>query len=99
MTSSDAVDESQEPAEGVEDVPAAAREAHAALAEVVRGHQFDYYVKDAPTISDGEFDALLRELEAMGRPAAWPRPTRPQQVAARSRPSSPRSTTWADAPA
>ncbi|MDU0291496.1 NAD-dependent DNA ligase LigA [Saccharothrix longispora] len=67
MTSSDAVDESQEPAEGVEDVPAAAREAHAALAEVVRGHQFDYYVKDAPTISDGEFDALLRELEAMER--------------------------------
>ncbi|MDQ2586166.1 NAD-dependent DNA ligase LigA [Saccharothrix yanglingensis] len=67
MTSSDAVDESQQPAEGAEDVPAAAREAHAALAEVVRGHQFDYYVKDAPTISDGEFDALLRELEAMER--------------------------------
>ncbi|GAA3461682.1 NAD-dependent DNA ligase LigA [Saccharothrix longispora] len=67
MTSSDVVDESQEPAEGVEDVPAAAREAHAALAEVVRGHQFDYYVKDAPTISDGEFDALLRELEDMER--------------------------------
>ncbi|QFZ24807.1 NAD-dependent DNA ligase LigA [Saccharothrix syringae] len=52
-------------AEGVEDVPAGVRERHAALAEVVRGHQFRYYVLDAPTISDGEFDALLRELEAL----------------------------------
>ncbi|MGW0040483.1 NAD-dependent DNA ligase LigA [Rhodococcus sp. NPDC003348] len=32
------------------------------LAEEVREHQFRYYVKDAPTISDGEFDALLRHL-------------------------------------
>ncbi|MGM1060459.1 NAD-dependent DNA ligase LigA [Saccharothrix sp. Mg75] len=67
MTSSDPVNETQPPAEGVEDVPAAAREAHAALAEVVRGHQFNYYVKDSPTVGDGEFDALLRELEAMER--------------------------------
>ncbi|WP_158843496.1 NAD-dependent DNA ligase LigA [Saccharothrix deserti] len=53
------------PAEGVEDVPADVREKHAALAEVVRGHQFRYYVLDSPTVSDGEFDALLRELEAL----------------------------------
>ena len=32
------------------------------LAEEVRGHQFRYYVKDAPIVSDGEFDALLGEL-------------------------------------
>ncbi|MBF6247338.1 hypothetical protein IU471_27770, partial [Nocardia elegans] len=30
------------------------------LAEEVREHQFRYYVRDAPIISDGEFDALLR---------------------------------------
>lgn len=35
------------------------------LAEEVRGHQFRYYVKDAPIISDAEFDTLLRELEAL----------------------------------
>lgn len=33
------------------------------LAEEVRGHQFRYYVKDAPIISDGEFDKLLGELQ------------------------------------
>ena len=32
------------------------------LAEEVRGHQFRYYVRDAPIVSDGEFDALLGEL-------------------------------------
>ncbi|AOW94458.1 DNA ligase (NAD(+)) LigA [Rhodococcus sp. WMMA185] len=32
------------------------------MAEEVRGHQFRYYVRDAPIISDGEFDALLGEL-------------------------------------
>ena len=35
------------------------------LAEEVRGHQFRYYVKDAPIISDGEFDTLLGELAAL----------------------------------
>ncbi|MGL4172552.1 MAG: NAD-dependent DNA ligase LigA [Actinomycetota bacterium] len=35
------------------------------LAEQVRLHRFAYYVRDAPTISDGEFDALLRELETV----------------------------------
>jgi DNA ligase (NAD+) len=50
-------------AEGAEDVPEEIRERHAALAEELRGHQFRYYILDSPTISDGEFDALLRELE------------------------------------
>ncbi|BCY14628.1 NAD-dependent DNA ligase LigA [Actinoplanes sp. L3-i22] len=38
---------------------------HAELAEEIRGHQYRYYVLDAPTIADGEFDVLLRELEAL----------------------------------
>lgn len=29
----------------------------------MRGHQFRYYVKDAPVVSDAEFDTLLRELQ------------------------------------
>ncbi|BBY48500.1 DNA ligase A [Mycolicibacterium arabiense] len=41
------------------------RRAWQELAEEVRGHQFRYYVKDAPVISDGEFDALLGRLNAM----------------------------------
>ncbi|WP_367136147.1 NAD-dependent DNA ligase LigA [Saccharothrix sp. HUAS TT1] len=63
MTSNDPVN--PPPVEGVEDVPADVRAQHAALAEVVRAHQFRYYVLDSPTVSDGEFDALLRELEAL----------------------------------
>jgi DNA ligase (NAD+) len=35
------------------------------LAEEVREHQFRYYVRDAPTITDAEFDKLLRKLEAL----------------------------------
>ncbi len=34
-----------------------------ALAEEVREHQFRYYVRDAPIISDAEFDELLRRLK------------------------------------
>ncbi|MBB5955406.1 DNA ligase (NAD+) [Saccharothrix tamanrassetensis] len=65
MTSSDSLDQTNGAVQGVEDVPAAARERHAALAEEVRGHQFRYYVLDAPTVGDGEFDELLRELQAL----------------------------------
>ncbi len=32
------------------------------LAEEIRGHQFAYHVKDAPTVSDGEYDRLIRRL-------------------------------------
>ena len=38
---------------------------HAELSDEVRGHQYRYYVLDSPTISDHEFDVLLRELEAL----------------------------------
>ncbi|WP_285506760.1 NAD-dependent DNA ligase LigA [Actinokineospora sp. NBRC 105648] len=66
--------------EGVEDIPADERERHARLAEELLGHQFRYYVLDSPTISDGEFDTLLRELEAIeGRHPALVTPESPSQ--------------------
>ncbi|MGW7408833.1 NAD-dependent DNA ligase LigA [Streptomyces sp. NPDC054833] len=46
-------------------VPAEARERHAQLAEQIEEHRFRYYVKDAPVVSDAEFDRLLRTLEAL----------------------------------
>ncbi|MGW1540920.1 NAD-dependent DNA ligase LigA [Streptomyces sp. NPDC002309] len=46
-------------------VPAEARERHARLAEQVEEHRFRYYVKDAPVVSDAEFDQLLRTLEQL----------------------------------
>lgn len=35
------------------------------VAEEVRGHQFRYYIRDAPVISDAAFDTLLRELQTL----------------------------------
>ncbi len=35
------------------------------LADEVREHQFRYYVRDAPIVSDADFDALLRRLEGL----------------------------------
>lgn len=46
-------------------MPPDVRRAWQELAEEVRGHQFRYYVKDAPIVSDGEFDALLGSLTAL----------------------------------
>ncbi|EGX58966.1 NAD-dependent DNA ligase LigA [Streptomyces zinciresistens K42] len=46
-------------------VPAEAREKHAQLAERIEEHRFRYYVKDAPVVSDADFDRLLRSLEAL----------------------------------
>ncbi|MGN9913991.1 NAD-dependent DNA ligase LigA [Phytohabitans sp. LJ34] len=45
--------------------PADVRERHAALAAELSDHQYRYYVLDAPTISDADFDRMLRELEAI----------------------------------
>ncbi len=52
---------------GAEQVPATDEERvrWQELAEEVREHQFRYYVRDAPIISDAEFDALLRELQEL----------------------------------
>ncbi|MBA3488559.1 MAG: hypothetical protein H0T78_03285, partial [Longispora sp.] len=42
----------------------AVRERHKILAEEINDHRYRYYVLDTPVISDGEFDRLMRELEA-----------------------------------
>jgi DNA ligase (NAD+) len=52
-------------AQGIEDVPQGARKRARELGEEVDGHRFRYYVLSSPTISDGEFDRLMRELEAL----------------------------------
>ncbi|MFY9918464.1 MAG: NAD-dependent DNA ligase LigA [Mycobacterium sp.] len=53
-------------AEQSEDAPEAdLRRRWQELADEVREHQFRYYIRDAPTISDAEFDAMLRELQAL----------------------------------
>ena len=44
---------------------ATARQRWTALAEEIREHQFAYYVRDAPTVADAEYDALLRRLGAL----------------------------------
>ncbi|WP_030243919.1 NAD-dependent DNA ligase LigA [Streptomyces sp. NRRL S-350] len=51
--------------EGWEDVPAEVRRRHAELAQEITDHRARYYEQDAPVISDSEFDALMRELEAL----------------------------------
>ena len=45
-------------------MPSAA-ERHAKLVREIEAHNYRYYVLDAPTISDAEFDALFRELQAL----------------------------------
>ena len=42
-----------------------ARHEIARLTSEIRDHQFRYYVLDDPTISDNEFDALLKKLQAL----------------------------------
>ncbi|NCT90658.1 NAD-dependent DNA ligase LigA [Cellulomonas sp. APG4] len=44
---------------------AAARHRWEDLAREVTEHQFAYYVRDAPTVSDAEYDVLLRRLSAL----------------------------------
>ncbi len=41
------------------------RERHAELTQDIEDARFQYYVLDAPTISDAAFDALMRELEEL----------------------------------
>ena len=41
------------------------RARHAELSQEIEEHRFRYYVSDAPTVSDGDFDGLMRELEAI----------------------------------
>ncbi|MDN5759816.1 MAG: NAD-dependent DNA ligase LigA, partial [Tomitella sp.] len=51
--------------ETAEPTPGEARARWQELAEEVREHQFRYYVNDAPTVSDAEFDRLLSELNEL----------------------------------
>ncbi|MGH3817894.1 MAG: NAD-dependent DNA ligase LigA [Pseudonocardiaceae bacterium] len=50
--------------------PAEVLAEHSELVETVRGHQFRYYVLDAPTVSDAEFDTQLRRLQELEQ--RWP---------------------------
>ncbi|MFD1860948.1 NAD-dependent DNA ligase LigA [Aeromicrobium camelliae] len=43
----------------------ALRQRHKDLTEQLQEHRQRYYVEDAPTISDAEYDALMRELEEL----------------------------------
>ncbi|WP_123023884.1 NAD-dependent DNA ligase LigA [Mycolicibacterium stellerae] len=53
-------------AEQSEDAPDAdLRRRWQELADEVRDHQFRYYVRDSPIVSDAEFDTMLRELQAL----------------------------------
>ena len=45
--------------------PTDARHRWSDLAEQVRAHQFAYYVRDTPTVSDADYDELLRRLQAL----------------------------------
>jgi DNA ligase (NAD+) len=44
---------------------AVARARHADLVKEIDDHQFRYYVLDAPVVSDADYDAAMRELEAL----------------------------------
>src|SRR6266404_9744098 len=48
-------------------VPRKAAERAAKLRVALEEHNYRYYVLDAPTIDDAEYDALFRELEALER--------------------------------
>ncbi|HEX4103603.1 MAG: NAD-dependent DNA ligase LigA [Pseudonocardiaceae bacterium] len=50
--------------------PAEVRAEYGGLVETVRGHQFRYYVLDAPTVSDAEFDRQFHRLQELE--ARWP---------------------------
>lgn len=48
-------------------VPAKAAQRAAKLRAELDAHNYRYYVEDAPAISDAEYDALFRELQALER--------------------------------
>ena len=80
----------------VEAAPPEAREEHRDLAEQVEDARWRYYVLDDPTLSDADFDHRMRRLEELEERvprAAHAGLARPRRSAARSRRSSPPSTT------
>ncbi len=57
--------ETSQATQEVEPASSEAKERHAELAEVVEGHRLRYHTLDAPTISDGEYDGMIRELNEL----------------------------------
>jgi len=49
----------------VEAAPASARERHRDLAEQIEDARYRYFVLDRPTLSDAEYDPMMKELEAL----------------------------------
>ncbi len=49
----------------VDGVPVAARERAAELARLIEENAFRYYILSQPTLADGEYDALVHELEGL----------------------------------
>ncbi len=45
--------------------PVSARDRHAEVSQQVDDAQYRYYIRDSPTISDAEYDRLMRELERL----------------------------------
>ncbi len=70
MTSTEELPEDPATHDQAGEPPADVRNEHAGLVETVRGHQFRYYVLDAPTVDDATFDRLFRELCDLE--ARWP---------------------------
>jgi DNA ligase (NAD+) len=54
-----------DPSDLVDGVPIAARERHAELSKEIEDHAFRYYVLTEPTAADGDYDALVHELQAL----------------------------------
>jgi DNA ligase (NAD+) len=52
------------------ELPGKIRSEYGELVDTVRGHQFRYYVLDAPTVSDAEFDRQFRRLQELEE--RWP---------------------------
>jgi DNA ligase (NAD+) len=46
-------------------IPTKALERHAELVQEIEEHNYRYHVLDRPTVSDGQYDALMRELRAL----------------------------------
>ncbi|HEY5308209.1 MAG TPA: NAD-dependent DNA ligase LigA, partial [Casimicrobiaceae bacterium] len=62
------------------DVPAGAAGRVAALRRDIEAHNHRYYVLDAPSVSDAEYDGLFRELQALeAQFPALARPDSPTQ--------------------
>ncbi len=49
----------------LQEVPPDARQQHAQLSTVLEEHTYRYYVLDAPTVSDAQFDQLMGQLRAL----------------------------------